>query len=31
MNFILDSQDTEKELQQILKLIKSRKNGDVSH
>jgi len=31
MNFILDSQDTEKEFQQILKLIKSRKNGDVSH
>ena len=31
MDFLLDDAGTEKEFQQILKLIKSRKNGDVSH
>ena len=30
MDFILDNKDTEKEFQQLLELIKSRKNGEVS-
>ena len=30
MNFILDTQETEQKFQLILKLIKSRKNGDVA-
>jgi len=31
MDFLLDNGDTEKDFQQLLKLIKARKNGDVSH
>jgi 3-methyladenine DNA glycosylase AlkD len=30
MDFILDNKETEKEFQQILKIIKSKKNGEVS-